>query len=252
MMKRDISTLRNTCFDVLVIGAGIHGACIARDAALRGLRVAIVDKADLGGATSHNSLKTLHGGVRYLQHLNIRRTVESIREQLCFKSTLGTHVQPVSFLMPTFGYGMRGPFAMWIGLQLYNVLVALTALRLGQKLPTKRARVISRRRTQALLGTGPVAGLTGGALWSELQVEQADRALLDIVAEAAARNASVASYVEVHGLLTKDGAAAGVTAHDVLNDEGISIEARVVVNAAGPWCEAMLDRLNASAGEPAG
>ena len=199
-MKRDVSTLRSTQFDVVVVGAGIHGACIARDAALRGLRVALVDKADLGGATSHNSLKTIHGGVRYLQHLNIKRTLESIREQLCIKSTLEQHVKPVAFLMPTYGYGMRGPLAMWVGLQLYNVLVAFMALRLGQKRLPERARVISSKRTRSSLSPDQAQGVTGGALWYELQVEQADRALLDIVADAAAHHCCIASYVKVDGL----------------------------------------------------
>ena len=68
-MKRDLDRLRQQQFDLLVIGAGVHGACVARDAALRGLKVALIDKGDLCGATSFNSLKTIHGGVRYLSQL---------------------------------------------------------------------------------------------------------------------------------------------------------------------------------------
>ena len=250
-MKRDVSALHSMQFDVVVVGAGIHGACIARDAALRGLRVALVDKGDLGGATSHNSLKTIHGGVRYLQHLNIKRTLEHIREQLCIKSTLESHVKPVAFLMPTYGYGMRGPFAMWVGLQLYNVLVVFMALRSGQKRLSERARVISAKRTRSSLSPDQAQGVTGGALWYELQVEQADRALLDIVADAAAHHCCVASYVKIDGLSEgpsaglsekrSDGLAegnnqlSGVTASDVLTGEQFKIQARVVVNATGPW-----------------
>ena len=80
-MKRDTQSLQTKEFDLVIIGAGVHGACVARDASLRGMSVALIDKGDLCGATSHNSLKTIHGGIRYLQHLNIARTWASIREQ---------------------------------------------------------------------------------------------------------------------------------------------------------------------------
>ena len=100
-MKRDIEKLKSEQFDLLIIGGGSHGACAARDAALRGMKVALVDKGDICGATSHNSLKTIHGGIRYLQHLNFKRTLESIKEQKIWLRTAPHLVKPLPFLMPT-------------------------------------------------------------------------------------------------------------------------------------------------------
>jgi len=248
-MKRDTAQLADTTFDAIVIGAGIHGACIARDAALRGLKVALIDKGDLGGATSHNSLKTLHGGVRYLQHLNFKRTVEGIREQLYFRSTLSNHVRPVSFLMPTFGYGMRGPVAMWIGFQLYNVLSLFTALFLRQKTPTQWASVVSSKTCKKMLNSTDES-ITGGALWHELQVENADGALLDIVAHAAQHNCCVASYLCADSLIFEGDHVVGVDVSDSLNDTRFSVRAKAVINATGPWVEQFLSSHNQPAHLP--
>ena len=124
-MRRDIEGLKQDKFDVVVIGAGIHGACVARDAALRGLRVAIVDKGDLGCATSHNSLKTIHGGIRYLQQVNIKRTLSSIREQAIFLNIAPHLVKRIDFLMPLYSWGIRGPMAMWVALNFFYLLCRL-------------------------------------------------------------------------------------------------------------------------------
>ena len=86
-MTRDPSLLSDGRFDLLVIGGGIHGACIARDAALRGLAVALVERDDCGSATSHNSLKIIHGGIRYLQHADVRRIRLSVRERRIWLAT---------------------------------------------------------------------------------------------------------------------------------------------------------------------
>jgi len=86
-VQRDLSLFAGRQFDVVVVGGGIHGACVARDAALRGMSVALVEQGDFCSATSHNSLKTIHGGIRYLQHLNFKRAVESIREQQILRRT---------------------------------------------------------------------------------------------------------------------------------------------------------------------
>lgn len=239
-MIRDPNRLAKETFDVLVIGAGIHGACIARDASLRGLKVALIDKGDLGGSTSHNSLKTIHGGVRYLQHLNFKRTIESIREQMCFRQTLASHVRPLPFLMPTYGWGLRGPLAMWVAFQIYNVLVLGTAVRLGHSIPSVWSKVIGRGKCLSLLGDSSVTGITGGALWPELQVEQADLALLDIIADSERRGGCVASYVSVDSFQQAGDRITGVEAVDLITGQGFAISAKTVVNATGPWVEKVL------------
>src|SRR5210317_1675277 len=99
-MKRSIANLSQQHYDIIIVGAGVYGAFIARDAALRGLSVALIDKGDIGGETSHNSLKVIHGGIRYLQHLNIKRTWESIREQKYWLTIAPHLVRPMQCIMP--------------------------------------------------------------------------------------------------------------------------------------------------------
>src|SRR3972149_1050739 len=101
-MKRELSSLERQTFDLVVVGAGVYGAVTAWDAALRGLSVALIDKGDFGGATSFNNLKTVHGGLRYLQHADFRRMRESVRERRTLLR-LGPHlIQPMPFLLPTY------------------------------------------------------------------------------------------------------------------------------------------------------
>ncbi len=105
-MNRDLTQLASNKYDLLVIGGGIYGACVAWDATLRGLSVALTEQADFGHATSANSLKTIHGGLRYLQHLDFKRMRESIRERRTLMRIAPHLVHPLPCLMPTFGHLM--------------------------------------------------------------------------------------------------------------------------------------------------
>jgi glycerol-3-phosphate dehydrogenase len=144
-MKRNIDSLSNTEYDLLVIGSGIYGAVLAWDGVLRGLRVALIDKADFGGATSANSLKIVHGGLRYLQQLDFRRMRESIRERTNYMEIAPHLVHPLSCVMPTYGHTMKGREVMFFGLML-NDIISMDRNRL--KDPEKiipMGRVISKR-----------------------------------------------------------------------------------------------------------
>lgn len=227
-------------FDLVVIGAGIHGACVARDAALRGLKVAVLERGDLGGETSHNSLKTIHGGIRYIQHLNFARTRLSIRERTIWLRTAPHLVRPLPFLMPTYGHGVRGPAAMLAGITLYRLL----GLGLGTgAADVPPGRVMGAGACRKMMPGVPGEGLTGGAVWYDAQIRFADRAVLEILADAATHGAQVASHAEVIGILQADGKATGVAVRDALTGETFEVGARAVVNAAGPWAGPLADDL---------
>ncbi len=236
-MKRSLSALAGGKFDILVVGGGIHGACVARDAALRGLSVALIEQSDFCSATSHNSLKTIHGGIRYLQHLNIKRAVESIREQQIFLRTAPHLVQPLPFLMPTYGWGMRGPLVMAAGIALYEGLSALIHL-LGRQVPGwPSGRILSRRRCLEVAPGIDEHELTGGAIWSDAQVAFADKAVLQMLQQAEDHSACVANYIRASALLKDDSGkqVLGVVVKDAMTGESFNIHARLVINAAGPW-----------------
>ena len=234
-MERDLASMASKAFDVIVIGAGIHGACVARDAALRGFSVAIIDRGDFCGQTSHNSLKTIHGGIRYIQHLNFSRTIESIKEQSIWLKTAPHLVAPLRFVMPTYGYGLRGPQAMFVGIQLYR------AFGLGRNIDIRKdrhidpGRVVGSRAVNRIVPDLPDKGASGAALWDDAQVAFADRAVLEVLFDAVTAGASAAAYAEVTRLVRTNMRVTGVQVQDGRTGETFEIAGRVVVNAAGPW-----------------
>lgn len=239
-MQRDLSLFADRTFDVVVVGGGIHGACVARDAALRGMSVALVEQGDFCSATSHNSLKTIHGGIRYLQHLNFKRAWESIREQQILRRTMGHLVEPLRFMMPTYGWAMRGPLAMGAGIAMFEGLTLAVSLRDGNSIERPKGRVMGAGRCKALAPGVDSDGLTGGSIWADAQVAYADKAVLQILADAVAHGAVVANYVSAEGVLIADGAVTGVVVRDAVTDGYAEIKAEQVVNATGPWAESWL------------
>lgn len=237
-MRRDLPLLQKRRFDVVVVGGGIQGACVARDAALRGLSVALIEQADFCSATSHNSLKTIHGGIRYLQHLNFRRAIESIREQQIFLRTAPHLVQPLSFLMPAYGYGMRGPLALGVGIGLFELLNACVSIRDGNRPGWPKGRLMRAATCQTLAPGIDQHALSGGVLWADAQVGLADKAVLQMLQQAVDHGACVANCVQAEQLLfnaSEPGSVCGLKAKDMRTGRRFGIQARSVVNATGPW-----------------
>lgn len=239
-MKRQLDKLVEKEFDLVVVGAGIHGACAARDAALRGLRVALIDKGDLCGETSHNSLKIIHGGIRYLQHLNFKRTLESINEQKFWLRTAPHLVKPLPFLMPTYGHGSRSSEAMWCGIKLYETL----GYGRNKTIPTERqipnGKVISKKQCLEIAPDIDQTGLRGGAIWYDAQIEDPDKAVIQIAQHAAEHGAQIASYVRAEQILVDNQKIRGLQATDMLTGNQFTIKSKLILNAAGPWAGSWL------------
>jgi glycerol-3-phosphate dehydrogenase len=245
-VKRDLAALEGRIHDLLVVGAGIHGACIARDAALRGLSAALIDRGDLGAATSHNSLKILHGGLRYLQHLDLVRLRQSAREQRHWLKIAPHLTRILPFVMPTHGHGTRGPEAMRAALALHGLVARAGAeARVGPRLP--RGRILSRGQCLELIPGLAAPRLSGGALWHEAQLVEADRALLECVQDAADHGAAIATYLTAEGFLGPAGEVQGVRGRDLEGGAPVAIRARLTVNACGPFAGDLLGRLGAPA-----
>lgn len=243
-MKRDLHELENRTHDVVIVGGGIHGACIARDAALRGLSVALVEQNDFCSATSHNSLKTIHGGIRYLQHLNFKRAIESIREQQVFLKTAPHLVQPMNFLMPTYGYGMRGPLAMMVAIGLYELLCTVRLFMDQRRFQWPKGRIISAAMCRKIIPGLNKHNLTGGAMWADAQVAYADKAVLQILQHSVDHGAIVANYIRAESLVKQPGVddiVCGVQVRDKRSDKIFVVSAPMVVNATGPWVGAWID-----------
>lgn len=236
-IQRDLPELTRHVYDLVVVGGGIYGACVAHDAALRGLSVALIDKGDWGSATSANSLKIIHGGLRYLQHFDLIRMRESIRERRALMHMAPHLVHPLPVLTPTYGYGMKSKPVMRVAMAI-NDLVSFDRNRLADRSKhIGRGRAIGREECLRLLPGIERKGLTGGVIFYDGRVHNSERLPLAFIRSAVAAGARVANYVRATGLLRSGNAITGVRASDALGGDTFEIRGRMVINAAGPWLE---------------
>ncbi|MGE5444015.1 MAG: FAD-dependent oxidoreductase, partial [Ignavibacteriales bacterium] len=249
-MKRSLAELSRNIYDVLIIGGGIYGAWTAWDASLRGLSVALVDKGDFGSGTSSNSLKVIHGGLRYVQHADFLRMRQSIRERSALMRVAPHLVHPLPFLMPTYGHFMKSKEIMALALMIYD-LIGFDRNQI--KDPEKhipRGSIISNDECLRLFPGINKEGLTGGAIWYDCQMYNSERMLLSILRSAEKAGADLANYLEVIGFLKYENRITGVKARDVFTQEELDIHAKVVVNTSGPWVDYVLGLLNGNFQNP--
>jgi glycerol-3-phosphate dehydrogenase len=247
-------------FDVIVIGAGINGAGIARDAAMRGLRVLLLDKGDIGGGTSSWSTRLIHGGLRYLEHGEFGLVRESLRERACLMTIASHLVRAIPVLVPIYQNGRRGLWTIRAGMIAYDLL------SFDKVLP--RHRMLSIAETLQRAPGLRHNGLRGAAVYYDAQVEYAERLVLENVLSAIKHGATVITYARVKKLLVGDGKITGVDFSRLVQSptsnvqipkadiqEGMSrgeeggrapalthhsASADLVINAAGPWVDQLL------------
>jgi glycerol-3-phosphate dehydrogenase len=240
-MQRECQALADRVFDVLVIGGGIFGACAAWDATLRGFSVALVERSDFASGTSANSYKFVHGGIRYLQHLDVRRMRRSCRERGALLKVAPHLVAPVPVVIPTYGHGRRGKAFLGAGMLLYD---ALTADRnLG--LPDRRRRIpmtrfLGARQVVDLFPGVEDEGLTGAAVFWDGQMYNPTRLVLAFVRAAVENGATAVNYATAEQLLRADDRVIGARVRDEVSGAVIEVRARAVLNAAGPWVPWMM------------
>lgn len=241
VMRRDADALCQP-FDILIIGAGIYGAVIARLAALRGWSVALIDKGDFGSATSRNSAKIIHGGLRYIQHFDFRRVRESAIAQREWRIAAPHLVQPLRFVIPTYGAGTRGRAALMAGVLAYEIATADRNRDVLASVKLPRAGIMGRREMLRQLPMLDGANITGGAYWYDAQMLDATRLTLEHIEDAHRAGAIIANHVEATRLLTHRGAVYGAEIRDRLTDRVIDVSARVTVNTTGPWIGGLVPR----------
>lgn len=230
-LSRDeqILRLRRETYDVAVIGGGINGAAVARDAAMRGLRVALIDKGDFAGQTSSRSSKLIHGGLRYLPQGQLRLVYEALRERERLSHLTAPHlVHPIGFLFPVYAGRTVSRIALWAGLFVYDLLA---------RTPTdRRYEALNAGQALAMEPDLNRAGLRGGALYYDAHGDDS-RLTLENVLDAVIHGAAAANYVALEGFDKDGGRLRAAQVCDVLGAERFPICARVFVNAAGPWID---------------
>lgn len=237
-MSRLPTDLQSPTFDAIIIGAGINGAGIARDAAMRGLKVLLLDKGDIGGGTSSWSTRLIHGGLRYLEHAEFGLVRESLRERETLLRIAPHLVRPLPILVPLYKDARRGPWTIRAGMIAYDLL------SFNKTLP--RHRMLSRAQARKQAPGLNSEGLVGAALYYDSQVEFAERLVLENVLSAVEHGALIVTHARVDQFIVADGALVGVEFTNALSGESRSARAGIVINAAGPWVDQVLNQAGAS------
>jgi glycerol-3-phosphate dehydrogenase len=239
-MTRDVSALTARTFDVLVVGGGIYGLTIACDAAQRGLSVALVERHDFGSGSSFNHLRTIHGGLRYLQTLDIGRARESIRERRTLAVVAPAAVRPLPFVLPLTRSLTAGKLAMRAGFALDSLVGRdrNAALPSSHRLPS--GRVMSRRQTLNHFPSLEPFDFSSTAVWFDYVTTEPDRLTWSWGMAARAHGAVLANYVDATELIRDGQRIVGVRARDQVSETTMDIGARLTVNATGGAIDQLL------------
>jgi glycerol-3-phosphate dehydrogenase len=227
--QRNIERLQTEVFDVLVVGGGINGAAVARDAAMRGLRVAMIEKGDFASGTSSKSSKLIHGGIRYLQHGDLRLVRVACRERDLLRRQLAPHlVAPLAFLFPVYRGDPVGIATLGLGMWLYDLLAVFRNIRVHRMLSAKRLFAVEPGLRQP--------GLRGAALYYDCFTDDA-RLTIETVLAAHEEGAVVTNYLELKEFTKQDGRIVGAVLQDRRTGAGLDVRARCTVNVTGPWAD---------------
>jgi glycerol-3-phosphate dehydrogenase len=232
---RDPEKAQKETYDLIIIGGGIYGVMLSFEASRRGLKSVLLERDDFGQHTSFNSLRIIHGGLRYLQTLDLHRFRESVRERKWFLKNFPSLVKPLPCLMPLYGNGLHRPFvlqlALWInGLLSYH---RNKGLEKDHHLPV--GRIVDVHETQKLFHLVDSQGLKGSAIWYDALMTDSQRLLINLLHLASELGATAINYMEVVRLLKEKERVTGVCAIDKNNGDSIEYKSNVVVNACGPW-----------------
>jgi glycerol-3-phosphate dehydrogenase len=233
-----LEALEGEQFDVVVIGGGIVGAGIARDAALRGLRVALFEKRDFGSGTTAGSTRLIHGGLRYLAMLDLRLVRMDLRERETLMRIAPHLVKPLEFIMPFYSKSLFYRGKMKLGMMLYDLL------SYDKSLP--RHSFLSPRELKEIEPNLRQQDLRGAALYFDAQVDSPERLCLENIIDACEHGAQAFNYAEVTGALRSSKAISDVRVRDLLNDDAteVDVKSRIVINASGAWFDGVASRLN--------
>ena len=233
MMMRDFYRLKNQTFDALICGGGIYGAWTAYDAALRGLKVALIDMGDWANATSSASSKLVHGGLRYLENFDFKLVRKTLAERQMLLAAAPHRVWPLRFGIPVYQGGRLGSFRLAVGLTLYDGLAESVADEQG----------FQRYDAKEFAGRFPFlrnSGLKAGFTYLDAQTDDA-RLTLELVSGAANAGAVCLNYCKAADLLEWNGKLIAANVIDQVNGESVTVRAKQFVNTAGRWAGRFLE-----------
>jgi len=223
-----VERIRELPCDMLIVGGGITGACIARDAAMRGINVVLVDKNDFAWGTSSRSSKLIHGGFRYLEQMDFRLVFESTQERAILSRIAPHLVTPCPFLFPSYRGDKYGPTMVGLGMWLYDVLATFRAYR--------RHEMLSREDIEERVPYLDRRGLTGGALYYDAMTHDAFLTV-SMIEDAVKHGAFCVNYMGYEGAVYRAGKVVGARLRDGETNELFTINTPWIVHAAGAYTD---------------
>jgi len=244
-MQRSIHSLAAVEFDIVVIGGGITGACLAWDAVNRGLSVALIDKNDFGAETSSASSKLLHGGIRYLQQGKPGKVRESALERVYYQKIAPHLCRYIPFVVPAYKTLLKSKWVLYAGMLTYQLI----CLGQNRHLQDRAKRVpgwkrLSKSQLAEYIPDIRLQDVTGGVVFYESHMQSSERMTLAFIASAAGQGAQVANYVSADSFISDNHTIRGIHATDLMSGDTFKISAKCVVNAAGPWIPLLNDALS--------
>jgi len=223
-------------YDVIIIGGGVYGISLALMASRMGLKNLLVEKNDFGGATTYNHLRTVHGGLRYLQSMDLPRFFESVAERHWFMKEFPGLTRPLPCLMPLYGNGPYRPSVFRVALGLNDILSRKRNKDVASGQELKNGEVISAPQVRQLFPLVDPQGLKGGAVWYDGAMPSSQLVIMEMLSKACGGGTTALNYTEAEELLVADNCTKGLRCRD--RETGIDYEFKsdAVINATGPWC----------------
>lgn len=235
--------IKGQAFDVVVVGGGVYGATLTWVLTRAGKKVLLLEQGDYSRGASANSLKVLHGGLRYLQHMDLVRVRESIRARRHGLKKLPHMTHPQTYFMPTAGWGMRSAPVLTAGLLVNDAVSCDRNLGVDPKNRIRMGRIVSPSKVEAMTGMPAPQGSTGAACWHDGFVENTERFTLAYVLSARGEGARVRNYAKVQDVQTSGGRVTGVQIEDQLSGEKLEVNTASVVLTGGSWMPALCSTL---------
>jgi glycerol-3-phosphate dehydrogenase len=228
-------------YDLIIVGGGIYGATLLWEATLRGLSSILIEKGDFCSGTSANSLKIIHGGLRYLQAFDIKRMRESANELNILLKIAPHLIQPLPFVIPTYRQLNTSKLAMRLAFKSYH-LVNISKVN-GFKDLTPSSKILSKNEFGALIPAISLHDETGGALWHDALNYNSERLALEFILSALDHGADAFNYLELQDLILGKSQVTGIQVYDKLSKQPLEIFGKFVVNATGPWINKVIQKI---------
>lgn len=243
-LHRDPESLANSTYDLLIIGGGIYGVTLALEASLQGYKSLLLEKGDFGAATSWNSLRIIHGGLRYLQTLDIQRFRESVTERKWFLTHFPDLVKPLACLIPLYNEGLHRTSIFRLALTLNSCLSITRNRGVKGECRIEKGEVLSISETLSKFPQVDKKGLCGAAVWYDGVMVNPPRMVVEILRWACKYGACVLNYMEGKELIVEKGRVKGISGKDQVSGEEFQYRSPVVVNCAGPWARKLACKMD--------